>query len=47
MYFVRKKDLRIVGEITAHIVQFQLEDYLENIKIRIKEWEKITKLEKL
>jgi len=33
MYFVRKKDLKIVGKVSAHIVQFQIEDYCADKQI--------------
>jgi len=46
MYFVRKKDLKIVGKTSPHIVQFQVEDYCGTNKIKVKKWEKIKNLEK-
>ena len=44
MYFVRKKDLIIVGRDTTHIVEFQMEDYccITGAKVRI--LEPITKI---
>ena len=39
MYFVRKKDLRIIGGVSPHIVQFQIENYCKDAKIKIKQLE--------
>jgi len=33
MYFVKKKDLKIVGKVYTHIVQIQLEEYYIKIKL--------------
>jgi len=41
MYFVRKKDLRIIKGILINLVQFQMEDYFENQKIKLKQLEQI------
>jgi len=37
MYFIRKKDLKIVGYAPIDMVQFQMEDYYEGQKIIIKQ----------
>ena len=35
MYFIRKRDLKIVGGVAPHIVQIQMEDYCKDKKIII------------
>ena len=37
MYFVKKKDLKIVGGVSRHIVQFQIENYCEGKTIIVTE----------
>jgi len=41
MYFVRKKDLKIIGEVYENVVQFQMEDYYKNKKIKLNKKQKI------
>ena len=36
MYFVRKKDLKIVGGVSTHVVQFQMQDYCSDKSIMLK-----------
>ena len=35
MYFVRKKDLKVAGKVSAHIVQFQIENYCGDKQIKV------------
>ena len=35
MYFIRKKDLRIVGRLSPQVIQFQMEDYYGKNRIII------------
>ena len=39
MYSIKKIDLKIVESVYAHIVQCQMEDYYEKIKIIVKQLE--------